>query len=64
MDYGKGDPVTLDKERLLTDLKTQIGSVEIENNHLLMYQIGRNSVASYFFIAISSGEYDNPENKD
>ena len=48
----------LNKQKLLDDLKAQIGSLNAENDTLCVYQIGRNSIASHFFIAISSGNYD------
>lgn len=58
MGDGEGDYMALNKQRLLDDLKAQIDSIEKENNTLCVYQIGRNSIAAHFFIAISSGEYD------
>jgi hypothetical protein len=48
----------LNKQKLLEDLKAQIGNLDAENDTLCVYQIGRNSIASHFFIAISSGIYD------
>lgn len=41
--------MTLDKEKLLNDLKAQIGNIDNKNDLRLVYQIGRNSIASYFF---------------
>ena len=58
MAYWQGDQMGLNKQKLLDDLKAQIGSLDMENNTLCVYQIGRNSIASHFFITISSGEYD------
>ena len=58
MAYRQGDPMGLNKQKLLDDLKAQIGSLNVENDTLCVYQIGRNSIASHFFIAISSGNYD------
>lgn len=61
MGYRESDKVTLNKEKLLNDLKAQIGNIDNKNDLRLVYQIGRNSIASYFFVAISSGDYDMPK---
>ncbi len=56
--------MAFNKQKLLDDLKAQIGSIEgLSDKTLLPYQIGRNAISQFFYIEIASGKYDEPESK-